>query len=242
MGILTLLLSTMAFTAACSTNNGSKYRDNKSKSLEALALDPFVKEFPEVTISDVSKNSFIRKFRSGDSAEIEVYNVEALSSTYIVDSMGNVAFPLIGQIRVEGLTSLELRDTLTERYGQKYLQSPNIIVRLEGGDLGSIVVDGAVKKPGVFEIDRIMRLSEVIALAEGINEDADRDEVYVVRKINNERLILKVNYNDIRKKAGNDPAIIPNDAIFVQDSTGRVLFREFVRTIPLLNTLIILSR
>jgi len=230
-----LVFAFLFATSACSTTNTPEFSTQTSS-------DVFVNAFPEVSLSELSEERPAERFKPGDIAEIEVYNVENLSTTYVVDSRGNVSFPLLGQLKVAGLSPLELQQTLTHRYGSSYLQSPNIIVRMDGGELGSIVVDGSVNKPGVFKIDKIVRLSEAIALAEGINDEANREEIFIVRVIDNKRQILTVNYDDVRKRAANDPNIIPNDAIFVQDSRGRVVFREFLRTVPLLNTLIILAR
>jgi len=115
-------------------------------------------------------------------------------------------------------------------------------VKLEAQDLGRVVVDGAVNKPGVFEIDDIINLSEAIALAAGLdNEDTNGSSIFIVRSINGERKVREVNLREIRKLGAADPQIIPNDVIFVQDSTGRILFREFLRTVPLLNTAVIYS-
>ena len=150
-------------------------------------------------------------------------------------------FPLIGTVKVSGLSTLDLQEALTQRYGENYLQNPGISVNLEGQTLGKVIVDGAVEQPGVFEINNLIRLSESIALAQGLTEDANRKEVYIIRNIGGERKVKIVNIDDVRKFGVDEPTLIPNDIVFVQDSTGRILFREFLRTIPLINTAAILT-
>ena len=199
----------------------------------------YVDVFPEVSIAEIARSTTKDTFKIGDTADITVYNVESLTGTYVVDRIGNINFPLIGVVKVAGLSTIDLQKILTESYGTYYLRNPNINVKLDAQDLGRVVVDGAVNKPGVFEIDRIIRLSEAIALAEGLGEDANGSSVFIIRTINGEAKIKEVNLKDVRKLGAPDPQIIPDDVIFVQDSTGRVVFREFIRAVPLLNTALI---
>ena len=74
-----------------------------------------------------------------------------------------------------------------------------------------------------------------------MNEDANRKEIYIIRDIEGQRRVKKVNLSDIRQTAAADPQIIPNDVVFVQDARGRILFREFLKTVPLLNTAAIIA-
>jgi len=179
-------------------------------------------------------------FKSGDIADVQVYNVEALTNTYVVDRGGDINFPLIGSLKVAGLTTTQLQQTLTQRYGADYLRAPSINVKLEAQDLGRVVVDGAVNTPGVFEINDIITLSEAIALAQGLDDQTTNgSRVYIVRNIEGTRRVKEVDMRQVRQLGAADPQIIPSDVIFVEDSVGRIAFREFLRTVPLLNTAII---
>lgn len=241
-----LKLFLAAFTAfafiglsACSTLPTNK--PNARNDDGSFKNPVFVSKFPDITVADVT--GFVQDdvFKVGDTADVVVYNTEDLSGSYIVDRAGQIGFPLIGSVQVAGLSTLELQERLVELYGQRYLQDPSIAVKLESRKLGKIVVDGAVVKPGVFEMFDLMRLSEAIALGGGLNDDANRKEVYVVRDFSGERKVLTVNLNEIRKMGAEDPRLIPNDIVFVQDSAARIAFKEILATVPLINTLAILS-
>ena len=225
--------------SACATvsPNGATARNDDGSYVNPV----FVSKFPDITTADVT--GFVNEdvFKVGDTADVIVYNTEDLSGSYIVDRKGQIGFPLIGSVEVAGLSTLELQDRLVQLYGQRYLQDPSIAVKLEARKLGKIVVDGAVVKPGVFEMFSLMRLSEAVALGGGLNENANRKEVYVVRDFNGERKVLVANLNDIRKLGAEDPHLIPNDIVFVQDSAARIAFKEILATVPLVNTLAILS-
>lgn len=203
--------------------------------------DFYTQDFPEVSENTLAFNAEQDRFRVGDSADIYVYNVESLSNTYPVDREGNINFPLVGTQKVAGLTTLELQDQLISVYGENYLQNPNITVKLEANVLGNIVVDGSVSKPGVFEIHKPVRLTEAVALAGGLAEFADAKEVYVVREIEGKKKVKVVNLKDIRQAGATDIPIYPQDIVYIQKNSGKVAFSEFLKTVPILSTLLIVG-
>lgn len=234
-----LVLVTFNFLYACAA---IPQKSSNEVGANAEEVNPvFIDEFPEVDINQIVASNQLDLFKVGDIADVKFYNVDKLTATYVVDRAGNIVFPLIGNVRVVGLSTLDLQETLTQRYGEEYLQNPGISVKREGQLLGKVVVDGAVEKPGVFELSNVIRLSESIALAQGLTDEANRKEVYIIRTVDGERKVKTVNLDEVRKLGAADPQIIPNDIVFVQDSTAKIAFREFLRTLPLLNTIAIVS-
>ena len=199
----------------------------------------YTQDFPEVSENTLAINADQDRFRIGDIADVFVYNVDSLTNTYPVDREGNVNFPLIGSQKVAGLTTLELQKQLMSEYGSNYLQNPSITVKLESSMLGNIVVDGAVSKPGVFDLFKPIRLSEAVAMAGGLSENANQKEVYMVREIEGKKKVKIVNLKDIRRMGATDPAVYPDDIVYVQDSTGRMAYNEFLRTVPLLSAILL---
>lgn len=237
----TFTLIVFALNISACANTGGVFTSKNSSSQIQSNIN-YVKSFPDVDINSIAKRISKDTFKIGDTADVNIYQVEDLSDTYVIGRDGNINFPLIGSVQVAGLTTTQLQKTLTEKYGSSFLRTPGINVKLESSEIGSVVVDGAVNKPGVFEVNDIIRLSEAIALAEGINQiDTTGSQIYIIRYINGERKVTQVDLREIRTLGANDPKIIPDDVIFVQDTSGRVLFREFLRTVPLLNTAVILS-
>ncbi len=207
-----------------------------SSNSNAKMPDNLYEAFPDVEPGSITAFTEQDVFKVGDLADITVFNVENLTSTYVVNRGGDIDFPLIGKQKIAGLSTMAVQEMLTAKYGEQYLRNPNITVKIEPHKLGRIVVDGAVKEPGVFEVFEIIKLSEAIALAGGVTVDAKTKEIFIVREINGKRQVRAVNLNDIRKFAGRDPKIYPNDMVFIQESASRIAFREFLRTVPLLNT------
>jgi len=228
--------------SACATFESTPYQEVNTKSANGSltkAEFQFTQEFPEVTKNDVATSSDLDVFKVGDSADVSFNNVDSLSGVYIVDRSGNITFPLIGAVGIAGLTIEDVQQTLNDKYGTTYLQRPNITVKLESRIFGRVIVDGSVQKPGVFEVSELINLTEAIALAEGLNSDADGKKVYLIRTIDGVRKVQLVNLKNVRLYGSRDPKVIPGDIIFVQDSKSRIVFNQFIKTLPLLNTLAI---
>lgn len=237
MKTLFVLLMPMLLFACSST--GTKQALNEIPASKRFTAEEFEAARAVNTPSRFSQSDV---FRVGDTVDITVHGFDNFSGTYLVDRDGKTHFVHIGEIRTAGLSVTDLQNVLRQRYGDCCLNDPSISVKQETKKLGVIVVDGAVDKPGAFELAKIIKLSEAIALAGGANDVADRKEVILAREINNERKIMVVNLENIQVLGQLDPLIYPNDVIYVQDNRNRVLYNEFLRALPLASLLYNFSR
>jgi polysaccharide export outer membrane protein len=119
---------------------------------------------------------------TGDLLEISVFEVEELSKIRLrVPGRGAISLPLIGQIQAAGRTTAELEEEIRVRLQRKFMHDPQVSVFLQEHNSQRISVIGAVRKGGVFNLNRPLRLADALALAEGLTEEADR-QVYVIRR------------------------------------------------------------
>jgi polysaccharide export outer membrane protein len=119
---------------------------------------------------------------AGDLLEISVFEVEELSKIRLrVPLRGVISLPLIGQIQATGRTTAELEDELRTRLQRKFMHDPQVSVFLQEHNSQRVSVIGAVRKGGVFTLNRPIRLADALALAEGLTDEADR-HVYVIRR------------------------------------------------------------
>lgn len=119
---------------------------------------------------------------TGDLLEISVFEVEELSKIRLrVPARGVISLPLVGQIHAAGRTTAELENEIRERLQRKFMHDPQVSVFLQEHNSQRISVIGAVRKGGVFNLTRPLRLADALALAEGLTEEADR-QVYVIRR------------------------------------------------------------
>ncbi|KOF54294.1 MULTISPECIES: polysaccharide biosynthesis/export family protein [unclassified Achromobacter] len=101
---------------------------------------------------------------------------------YTVSSTGYIQFPYAGLLKVAGLTELQARNLIVNS-SSKYIQDPQITVRVLGYRSKRVYVDGEVKNPGTVAINDIpMTLLEAINRAGGILPTGDRSSVYVIRE------------------------------------------------------------
>jgi len=115
----------------------------------------------------------------------------AQQQSYLVDSKGEIELPVLGKLKVSGLTREELIVLFTSKLKPDYVKDPNINIRI--GNF-KVSVLGAVKNPGVFNIssERITIL-EAIALAGDLNVSGKRDNILVLRESDNGKVEYRVN-------------------------------------------------
>ncbi|APX75459.1 polysaccharide biosynthesis/export family protein [Achromobacter insolitus] len=136
---------------------------------------------------------------------------------YTVSSTGYIQFPYAGLLKVAGLTELQARNLIVNS-SSKYIQDPQITVRVLGYRSKRVYVDGEVKTPGAIAINDIpMTLLEAINRAGGILPTGDRSAVYVIRdgrrtRVNVPALIERgQDLNQVLLKSGDIVRVTPRD-------------------------------
>jgi polysaccharide export outer membrane protein len=121
-----------------------------------------------------SGRDLYRDYKIGpeDLIEISVFEEEKLNKTVRVSSQGNISLPLIGILRVRGLTAYELEKEIRDLLAEKYLQDPHVSIFIKEYRNQRISVIGAVEKPGVFDVTGQKTILDILAMAGGMKEDA----------------------------------------------------------------------
>jgi polysaccharide export outer membrane protein len=105
-----------------------------------------------------------------DLLEISVFEVTELSRSVRVSASGEISLPLLGVVRVRGLSALETERLLTELLRQKYMRDPQVTVFVREYRSDPISVLGAVRTPNIYYIQTRKTLLEVLAMAGGFSE------------------------------------------------------------------------
>jgi protein involved in polysaccharide export with SLBB domain len=113
----------------------------------------------------------------GDLLRLAVWREPDMSGEYLIDESGNVTLPLLGVRRAAGVPLSMLRGALIREY-QAELRNPSITII----PLRRVNVLGEVNKPGVYPVDLTATVSDVLALAGGINPLGDPKRVSLVRR------------------------------------------------------------
>ena len=170
-----------------------------------------------------------------DTVSVKVFRMPDLSGDYQVDLTGQISMPLIGEVRVVDMTTAQLDDQLTRKFGEKYLENPDISVGLKDSARRKITVDGAVKSAGAFPSSDQMSLMQAIALAGGVSEDANTRRIAVFRTIDGKRQAAAFDLASIRRGEVTDPKIYPGDIIVVDGSGVKAAYKQILNSFPILS-------
>lgn len=108
----------------------------------------------------------------GDVIDVNVFEVEELSKPAVISPEGAAAFPLLGAVELSGLTTGQAAARLRELYSKNLIRNPQIAVSVKEYHSQPVSILGAVARPGVYQLRGPRRLSDVLALAEGLAPDA----------------------------------------------------------------------
>jgi len=109
----------------------------------------------------------------GDEVEVTVYGAPDLSGRTRVGTSGNISMPLVGYIRVAGLSSSEAEEAIETQLRQnKVVNNPQVSVYVKEYTSSGISVAGEVSKPGVYSALGPHRLFDILQAAGGLTERA----------------------------------------------------------------------
>ncbi len=116
------------------------------------------------------------QLHAGDLVKLYMWREPDLSREYEVNGAGAIDLPKVGAVSVAGVSPDSLQHILEQRYA-KYLRTPTIEVTMRR----RISVLGAVRNPGVYQVDPYVTVAAALALAGGTTPEARTDEVRVLR-------------------------------------------------------------
>jgi polysaccharide export outer membrane protein len=139
--------------------------------------------------------------------------------TYLVNSDGDINFPVLGKIKVEGYTTKEITNQLTEALGI-YIKNPIVNIRLTNF---KITVLGEVKSPGTYPVpnERISIL-EAIGMAGDLTIQGKRKTVVLVREQNGKRTFVDIDLTS--REILNSPYfyLAQNDVLIVEPNKSKI--------------------
>ena len=177
-----------------------------------------------------------REHRLGpsDLVTVAVYRAPEFSGDYRVDAAGNIIMPLIGLMQVQGMTTIELADTLRQQLSGRYYVNPDVSVALKESNSQRVAIDGSVGSPGVYPVIGRMTLMEAIARAGGASGSANLRRIVIFRQIQGQRMVAVFDLQAIRQAQAEDPLVFASDIIIVDGNQTRQALRDIIGTLPLI--------
>ncbi|MCX2719841.1 polysaccharide biosynthesis/export family protein [Lentiprolixibacter aurantiacus] len=189
----------------------------------------------------MSKTSFVPKFKVDDEISIIVTTLNPEASipfnlfrriegsgsvagdesqiNYLVDEKGFIDFPVLGKIRVVGLSPEELKQYLQKELAV-YLKDPIINIRLRNF---TVTILGAVAAPGTYRvIGEQITILEALGLAGDLSIKGIRENIMVIRDYNGTKVYNKIDLTS--KQAMDSPVyyLTQNDVVYVEQNPSAV--------------------
>lgn len=157
----------------------------------------------------------------GDLVEIKVFQEDTMASTLRVSSSGNITFPLVGAVRIAGLSQQEAERKLEERL-KTYLKNPQVSMLVKEYGNKTVYVLGQVKRPAAIQIppEKPLTVLEAITSVGGFTDVANTSKVRVLRMQEGKQVTIDVDVTQITKQGNKamDIALMPGDVVFVPQS------------------------
>ena len=173
----------------------------------------------EGVLSGCPTSAELGRFSAWDRLEIRVLGESDLSGEYEVSPKGTLSFPMLGEVKVEGLRCDEIEELLTSRLRESYLRDPSVVCINKEVSRTAVTVDGQVKTPGIIAFRPGLMLSDVIAQSGGLTVRSQGNRVVVTRKFKDgaTRAVV-VPYEDIVSSKANNVCLHPGDLIYIPES------------------------
>ena len=186
----------------------------------------------------VNNNTSVSKFKVDDLVSIHVSSLNPEASipfnlfrglpgsggqpeqvNYLVDQAGEIDFPVIGKLNIEGLSPEELRVLLRDRLSD-YLKDPIINIRLQNF---TVTILGAVNQPGTFPVGgEQITILEALGFAGDLNIRAIRENVLVIRDFNGTKVYTRIDLTS--KNVIKSPVyyLTQNDVVYVEPNKSAI--------------------
>lgn len=151
-------------------------------------------------------------------------NAELLD--YLVDNEGLIDFPVLGKIKVSGMTTRECETAIREKLKSYLNEVPNVTVRSSNYKFSVL---GEVNHPGTYTVkDEKVTIFEAIAQAGDMTLFSIRDDVQLLREDSEgRRQIVHLNLNDANITQSPYFYLQQNDVIYVKPTKAKVRTNTF---------------
>jgi polysaccharide biosynthesis/export protein len=252
LNLILLLLSITLFLSSCGSKKEVVYFQDIGAYETIVDQTPFISKFK---VDDVV-SIFVSTLNPEASAPFNLFRGGRESGgggmqeqvDYIIDESGSIDFPVIGKIKIAGLSSDELRTLLTQKLSD-YLKDPIINIRLKNF---TISVLGEVNRPGTYPVNgEQITILEAIGLAGDLNIKGIRNNILVIRDFNGTFVHHRINLTS--KEAMKSPVfyLTQNDVVYVEPNKSaitsssldnRATLMVSIASILISSTILILTR
>jgi protein involved in polysaccharide export with SLBB domain len=156
----------------------------------------------------------------GDTLDLMVYREPDLSMRSKIARDGRVQLPLLGEVRVAGMSVRDAQEQIRKLYNADYLVDPQIYLNIASYTQRKITLIGQVVRPGSYELqgNESLGILEAVGMAGGFTRIADSKNITVKRSSGGKTESIKVNTRRLEDPRGGAFQVLPGDIITVGES------------------------
>ncbi|MGA3087531.1 MAG: polysaccharide biosynthesis/export family protein [Terriglobales bacterium] len=227
-----MVLALFGLFQAAGAQNGSLPQDaaqQQDATTQPLApTTPPLAPVPEKA-SHSETNSSALVLGPGDEVEVTVYGAPDLSGHTRVSSEGNISIPLIGYVRIAGLSSSEAEGAIEAKLRQfKVVNDPQVSVYVKEYSRGEISVAGEVNRPGVYSAMGPHRLFDILQTAGGLSEKASGSVTISHQNDENKPVTVELS-KDPAEMVRSNIVLHPGDTVFVAKAPMVYVLGEVIK-------------
>ena len=192
----------------------------------------------EQTYSEQTDSSY--SIKAGDEIEILVWEQSNFNTETTVSSLGTIAVPLVGELKVDGMTKEELEGRLRQELSKYIKGEISLTVSVRSVDGMLVSVFGMVSAPDNYPVNSESSIFRVLSMAGGPLEEADIRNVRIYRNKEIPRGESEDVTIDLTKylnngQVGTSAAVYPGDIVYVPEEQNVIReTSEFLRDVVLL--------
>ncbi|WP_395744608.1 polysaccharide biosynthesis/export family protein [Prosthecobacter sp.] len=139
------------------------------------------------------------QIREGDMVQVSVFDEPELAAGGRVRKDGTIQCPLIGSIKIQGLSQTAAARAIEEAYRKDYLVHPEVNLFVSQFSVQRITILGQVQRPGAHELpaEKDLTILQVLGLAGGPTRIANLKKVLVKRIVEGREKIFRVDVNSM---------------------------------------------
>jgi polysaccharide export outer membrane protein len=155
-----------------------------------------------------------------DVLSIKYWREDTMSAEVAVRPDGKISLPLLNDVQAAGLTPDDLRVRIVEA-AARFVESPVVSVNVKEIKSRKVYITGMVSKPGEYPLVGPTSVLQLIAIAGGLQEYADQENIMVIRPsqktFRGDPFAFRVNYKDIsrRRNLQQNIELKPGDTVVV---------------------------
>ena len=142
---------------------------------------------------------------AGDQIAILVYQEPDLTTITKINQSGAINLPLVGEVKLEGLTIEEAKRSIEDKLRDGFLVYPDVTLSVK--EYRPFFIHGEVERPGSYKYQAEINLEQAIALAGGLKDRASRSQWLIWRGFPQKSF-----------KANKSEKILPGDVIKIDKS------------------------